>query len=96
MSSDEIVTRVSPIVSDLRKMDGTKYKGNVIKAVNGALSSTGIFSRLEVVDGVSIDDRMVNGLYARRSYARTSSEHTRRLSPKARRSDVDLFPRTHF
>ena len=28
---------------DLRKADGTKYKGDKMKAINGALYSTGIF-----------------------------------------------------
>lgn len=95
MSSDEIVTRVTPIVSDLRKMDGTKYKGNVIKAVNGALSSTGIFSRLEVIKEVSVDHRTASGLCAKRNCAHTSSEHTKRSSPKARKSDVSSVPRPH-
>lgn len=45
---EEIITRVTPVFSHLRKMDGTKYKGNIVKAVNGALSSTGIFSRIDV------------------------------------------------
>lgn len=48
MALDDIVTRVSPVFTELRKMDGTKYKGNIIKAVNGALSSTGIFTRMDV------------------------------------------------
>lgn len=34
--------------SELRKADGTRYKGNTLKAINGALSSTGIFVKLEV------------------------------------------------
>ena len=49
MLIDEIVTRITPLFSDLRKMDGTRYKGNILKAVNGALSSTGIFLRLDVM-----------------------------------------------
>lgn len=48
MSIDELVLHLTPIFPDLRKMDGTRYKGNIVKAVNGALSSTGIFQRLEV------------------------------------------------
>lgn len=48
MLIDEIVTRITPVFSELRKMDGTRYKGNILKAVNGALSSTGIFLRLDV------------------------------------------------
>ncbi|KAK8815665.1 hypothetical protein WA538_004790 [Blastocystis sp. DL] len=47
MSIDELVLHLTPIFPDLRKMDGTRYKGNIVKAVNGALSSTGIFQRLE-------------------------------------------------
>lgn len=34
----------------LRKKDGTKYKGNMTKAITGALSSTGIFKHLDVGD----------------------------------------------
>lgn len=49
MLIDEIVTRITPVFSELRKMDGTRYKGNILKAVNGALSSTGIFLRLDVL-----------------------------------------------
>lgn len=48
MMLEEIVTRITPFFSELRKMDGTRYKGNILKAVNGALSSTGIFMRLDV------------------------------------------------
>ena len=48
LSIDELVLHLTPIFSDLRKMDGTRYKGNIVKAINGALSSTGIFQRLEV------------------------------------------------
>ena len=47
LSIDELVLHLTPIFSDLRKMDGTRYKGNIVKAINGALSSTGIFQRLE-------------------------------------------------
>ena len=52
MSIDELVIHLTPIFPDLRKMDGTRYKGNIVKAVNGALSSTGIFQRLEVSFGL--------------------------------------------
>ena len=48
MSIDEIIARVTPVISELRKMDGTRYKGNIVKAVTGALSSTGIFNRIDV------------------------------------------------
>lgn len=48
MSIDEIIARVTPVISELRKMDGTRYKGNIVKAVTGALSSTGIFKRNDV------------------------------------------------
>ena len=57
MSIDELVLHLTPIFPDLRKMDGTRYKGNIVKAVNGALSSTGIFQRLEVRTQKKIDSR---------------------------------------
>lgn len=48
LSIDEIIAEVTPVFSELRKMDGTRYKGNIVKAVTGALSSTGIFKRNDV------------------------------------------------
>ena len=49
LSLDEIINHTAPVFSELRKADGTRYKGNTLKAINGALSSTGIFVKLEVL-----------------------------------------------
>ncbi|KAK8831876.1 hypothetical protein WA577_001931 [Blastocystis sp. JDR] len=58
MMLEEIVTRITPFFSELRKMDGTRYKGNILKAVNGALSSTGIFMRLDNMKWVIREDEL--------------------------------------
>lgn len=43
---DEILNRIGESFENLRKADGTKYKGDRAKAVSGALYSTGIFRRI--------------------------------------------------
>ncbi|KNB42286.1 hypothetical protein JH06_4104 [Blastocystis sp. subtype 4] len=43
---DEILNRIGDSFDNLRKADGTKYKGDRSKAVSGALYSTGIFRRI--------------------------------------------------
>ena len=48
MTLEDIVININPGFTELRKMDGTRYKGNISKAITGALSSTGIFKRTEV------------------------------------------------
>lgn len=45
LSRDEIHQKISNCFNDLRKSDGTKYKGDRVKALNGALYSTGIFHK---------------------------------------------------
>lgn len=45
LSRDEIQRKIGEDFNDLRKSDGTKYKGDRLKALNGALYSTGIFHR---------------------------------------------------
>lgn len=43
LSIEEILAQIGDSFDDLRKTDGTKYKGDRTKALNGALFSTGIF-----------------------------------------------------
>ncbi|KAK8799505.1 hypothetical protein WA158_006054 [Blastocystis sp. Blastoise] len=44
---EECIHAIGDSFSELRKADGTKYKGDHFKAINGALFSTGIFRRHE-------------------------------------------------
>lgn len=41
-----ISDRIGDVFDNLRKADGTKYKGDKTKAINGALYSTGIFRKV--------------------------------------------------
>ena len=43
---EDILTSIGDSFDKLRKADGTKYKGDRTKAVNGALYSTGVFRRV--------------------------------------------------
>ena len=43
---DEIQEQIGDSFEGLRKTDGTKYRGDKTKAINGALYSTGIFRRV--------------------------------------------------
>lgn len=43
MRREEILSKIGDNFGELRKSDGTKYKGDHNKALNGALYSTGIF-----------------------------------------------------
>lgn len=43
MRREEILSKIGDNFVELRKSDGTKYKGDRNKALNGALYSTGIF-----------------------------------------------------
>lgn len=77
---------ISPSISSLRKMDGTRYKGNTVKAINGALSSTGIFHRLEVRLGFELDSKdgswILNekefSLYEQRARKKIESKYKRK------------------
>lgn len=42
---EEIQSKIGDGFNQLRKSDGTKYKGDRLKALNGALYSTGIFHK---------------------------------------------------
>lgn len=44
---EDILTSIGDSFDKLRKADGTKYKGDRTKAVNGALYSTGVFRRVD-------------------------------------------------
>ncbi|KAK8823881.1 hypothetical protein WA538_001169, partial [Blastocystis sp. DL] len=46
LSMEDILTSIGDSFDKLRKADGTKYKGDRTKAVNGALYSTGVFRRV--------------------------------------------------
>ena len=43
---EAISERIGDVFENLRKADGTKYKGDKNKAINGALYSTGIFRKV--------------------------------------------------
>jgi hypothetical protein len=45
MTMSECVEALDNHYEELRKPDGTKYKGTLEKAINGALSSTGVFQK---------------------------------------------------
>eukprot|EP00743_Colponemidia_sp_Colp-15_P002330 GILK01002526.1.p1 GENE.GILK01002526.1~~GILK01002526.1.p1 ORF type:complete len:288 (-),score=59.73 GILK01002526.1:190-1053(-) len=46
-SEDEMFSAAGQIFEDLRKPDGTKYKGDIAKSVKGSLYANGLFNRNE-------------------------------------------------
>mmetsp|Transcript_8047 Transcript_8047/g.24238 ORF Transcript_8047/g.24238 Transcript_8047/m.24238 type:complete len:366 (+) Transcript_8047:98-1195(+) len=47
VSETELCNEVKKVYTDLRKPDGTRYTGNLERAVRGSLCSTGMFEKLE-------------------------------------------------
>uniref|UniRef100_A0A7S0BJB1 Uncharacterized protein n=1 Tax=Rhodosorus marinus TaxID=101924 RepID=A0A7S0BJB1_9RHOD len=47
VTEEELTEEVQKVYKDLRKPDGTKYTGNLERAVRGSLCSTGMFEKLE-------------------------------------------------
>ncbi|KAK8811568.1 hypothetical protein WA158_003302 [Blastocystis sp. Blastoise] len=45
---EECINAIGDNFTELRKADGTKYKGDHFKAINGALFSTGVFKRTDI------------------------------------------------
>ena len=90
MRKEEIQAKIGSSFESLRKSDGTKYKGDRGKALNGALYSTGIFHREN--DQWSIRESELES-YERKMRLRLESKGKRkRMSMLIKKNDYSLNP----
>lgn len=75
LTVDDILRKIGESFNELRKTDGTKYKGDRRKALNGALHSTGIFQHEE--DAWSIRDEEI-GNYERKTRLKMEARSKRK------------------
>ena len=88
MRKEEIQAKIGSSFESLRKSDGTKYKGDRGKALNGALYSTGIFHREN--DQWSIRESELES-YERKMRLRLESKGKRkRMSMLIKKNDYSI------
>jgi hypothetical protein len=59
VAENELYEYILPHLSDLRKLEGGKYKGNFKKVINSTLSSSGLFAKVDKgFFNIKIDEAM--------------------------------------
>lgn len=83
---EELCAEVDKVYSDLRKPDGTRYVGNLERAVRGSLCSTGMFEKLS--DGTWTLREEQTRVYERRLMDRAAKQEAHKTSKRRKRAET--------
>mmetsp|Transcript_10891 Transcript_10891/g.33393 ORF Transcript_10891/g.33393 Transcript_10891/m.33393 type:complete len:368 (+) Transcript_10891:204-1307(+) len=85
VTEEELYEEVRKVYMDLRKPDGTKYTGNLERAVRGSLCSTGLFDKLD--DGTWTLKEEQTQEYERRLIDRQAKQEAERSKKRKARDE---------
>ncbi|KAJ8902819.1 hypothetical protein NDN08_006139 [Rhodosorus marinus] len=85
VNEEELCAEVGKVYGELRKPDGTRYTGNLERAVRGSLCSTGMFEKLE--DGTWTLREEQTQAYEERLAARAAKQEAEKNNKRRRRAE---------